>query len=714
MSNKNLSVALMLTANASGLDAGLRHGQSSVKQFTSGVKREFDALGSAWRSTMGKVGLIGGGVGVGLMLKQATSTFGQAEHDLRAMGNAGDLSSRQLSTVQRELLGTAQKTNQFRQELIGGLNVLVSSGMEFERARTLIEDVGYAATASGASIEDLSKTAFALDTNLKVLPSDMRKALNILTVSGFSGAFELKDMARYFPVITAQIGKLKMEGPKAAASIGAALQVAKMGAGTQEEAATNLQNYLMKLTMKDTTKNFEKEFNVDWEKEFKKFLKTEDPLLASAQFIAKKVGTDPFNIQKVFGDQQVLNFLNPMLKFMDKYKEFRDKSVNDKVTINRAYQANMDTGVEQWKRMNINMQAVVQSSETLNSIWSKGNELLKATNDRLSDKSVTLETLVGGGAALAAGTYIGGRIFKGVTGKMFASLGGTAAGVAVGKGLQEAAGVTPVFVVNMPAAGMGGGSVIDKLPGAGGAGGGTAASLRLWPALVRASIPLLASAGYVYALHEYTKGADRKGTYLHNPTQFTPNPNSWRITNWWHSVNAEDAHMREQAWMAKNFSGWQRFKESSAFGDATPLPGSEAEALRRGGGKGSSADLYRLHEQSGDPARALQPVIERFVGAFEGRQFDLSSGLGELAASQERSGKALETRLGELGGDLQTAINNSNMADKIGRYFDAGIARINEKKATLTVKIDGPGRVTAAQASGFNLNVDTGLLPVGQ
>lgn len=78
-----------------------------------------------------------------------------------------------------------------------------------------------------------------------------------------------------------------------------------------------------------------------------------------------------------------------------------------------------------------------------------------------------------GGAAGAAAGAIGGAL---------GSAANLAGGVAVGKVLQEAAGITPVFVVNMPSGGLGGENGLPDLPGApkpaaAGAAGAAAAGL---------------------------------------------------------------------------------------------------------------------------------------------------------------------------------------------------------------------------------------------
>jgi hypothetical protein len=684
MANKNLSVALELTANSAGLDAGLRRGQTAVHRFGQGVRNEFKAIDDAWNSTAANLGKIGLGLGGGAYLGAATKRFADAEHTLRGMGNAGDLTNRQLGSVQRELLQTAKDTNQFRESLIGGLNTLVSSGMEFDRSKSLIREIGYAATASQADIEDLSKTVFALDTNLKVLPKDMGKALNVLTVSGFSGAFELKDMARYFPLLTAQAGKLSMEGPTGAASLGAGLQVAKMGAGTQGDAATNLVNYLTKLTMKQTTENFAKEFNVDWEAKFKEFGKSADPLLASVKFIKDTVGTDPFKIQKIFGDQQVLDFLTPMLQHTKEYENIQAKSLSETGAIDKAYATNMGTLVEQSKRFRINMEAITEQSKSLNAAWSVGGNLLKGVNDKLATGDISLEGMVGGGAALAGGAYVGSRLLKGAAGGLFGMLGGAASGLAIAK----ATGATPVSVVNWPAGGeMDLTSQIVRNPmgsaaaGVGLGAAGSAASGALAGSGLRAagSASLLGSAGALALSGAAGYGI---GAFGINPL----------LTDY-----------------AKNRIG-------EAMADAfSPFSGEARQSINRTSRYQSRAggDDAGSHDWTTPGTHAFMADTLGFGAAKMLSLFGNKEAKNAVAINEN---KEVQRRLANIGPDVDKALrdNNASLGDKLENAIREALAKASEKKVDMSLTLKGqPAILEKLSTQGANVSIDSGILGTG-
>jgi hypothetical protein len=460
--SRDLQIALQLKAETTQLVGGLGRGRQAVHSFTAGVKKELAELKSAFSSVEGKLAGLGFSIGAGAFVANATKTFAQAEYNLREMGNAGELSKEQLAGLQVGLLDTARQVGKFREDLIAGISVLVGSGEDFNTAVGEIGAIGYAATASGAQVDDLAKATYALRSNLALLPKDVRAALNVLTVGGFEGAFELKDMARYLPTITAQAQKLNLKGVSGAASLAAGLQVARLGAGTQEEAATNFSNFLSKLTSQETVKNFEKKFGVEWTKTFKKIVKnSEDPLLDAVLEIKKAVGTDPFKLGELFGDMQVMNFLNPMIQNIERYKAIRVKELNDQATVDKAWSANMATSLKQWDLLKQNIEVITQKSESLNAVWKQGTDALKSVNQYLNPtntseegpvkpKEVSLEKMVGYGAGGVISAYALSRILPPAVGKLFGSSANLAAGITAGKALEKAVGVTPVFVTNWP------------------------------------------------------------------------------------------------------------------------------------------------------------------------------------------------------------------------------------------------------------------------
>ena len=108
----------------------------------------------------------GGGLAYKLGIPQAIPEAFALEHQLRELGNVGQLSTEQLKEMDERLGSISRHTNQFRSEIAEGLNVLVASGIAPEKALDYMNVIGRTATAAQAEIVDISKTAFAVTDNL--------------------------------------------------------------------------------------------------------------------------------------------------------------------------------------------------------------------------------------------------------------------------------------------------------------------------------------------------------------------------------------------------------------------------------------------------------------------------------------------------------------------------------------------------------------------
>ena len=107
-------------------------------------------------------------------------------------------------------------------------------------------------------MDDLGSVALALKDNLQIGEDGFEGALNMLAYAGKRGQFEIRDMAKWLPSLSPSFQALGVTGKEAVAEIGAALQIARKGAGSNDEAANNFRNFLAKLTAPETLKGFEK------------------------------------------------------------------------------------------------------------------------------------------------------------------------------------------------------------------------------------------------------------------------------------------------------------------------------------------------------------------------------------------------------------------------------------------------------------------------
>lgn len=209
--------------------------------------------------------------------------------------------------------------------------------------------------------------------------NEVNYALNVLTAAGKEGRFELKAMARTFPELTASASMLGMKGTKSVASLGAALQIAMKGAGTEGEAATNFSRFLGGLTSPLVVKNFSEKFGVSMEKILKNAAeKGSDPIVEVLEVVRKKTDGNMFKVSEVFHDKTMLDFIKPMLQNMDEYNRIKSTILKSNNVIEEDYEKMMSTTTEQWKKLTINLQKF--SFEKLEKPLKSVNSILTTVN----------------------------------------------------------------------------------------------------------------------------------------------------------------------------------------------------------------------------------------------------------------------------------------------------------------------------------------------
>lgn len=310
------------------------------------------SLESARQANLAKRGELRGKIGdaavaTGAVLLPALSSFKKSSefnYQLQLIANTADLTKRETIALGEAVLDASRKTGQAAPDMLQAIGFLVAAGMEVKTAQASVLTIGRTATASGAEIEDLAKAAYVLQDALKIDPGQLQGALDILAQAGKEGNVELKDMAKQLPVLGAGFVSLKMEGREAAATMGAALEIARKGAGDADEAANNMKNYIAKIMSPETLKKAKKEFNLDLYQVIQDAQKTGgNPFEASMKAIMEATKGDQKAIGELFGDMQVQNFVRPMIQNWGKYEEIKRKALGASGVTDRDYSKVMAT-----------------------------------------------------------------------------------------------------------------------------------------------------------------------------------------------------------------------------------------------------------------------------------------------------------------------------------------------------------------------------------
>lgn len=270
------------------------------------------------------------------------------DYQLQLIGNTADMTSDQVGALKRSILDTSKATSQSATNIQKGMGFLVAAGMDPQKATRFLGAIGKTATASAADVEDLAKMVFTLEDSLKIGADGMQAAIDSMAQAGKEGNVELRDMAKQLPVLGSGFVSLKMEGREAAATMGAALQIARKGAADADEAANNMKNFIAKIMSPETLKKAKKEFNLDLYKVIKDAqTKGQNPFEAAMGAIIKATKGDQKAIGELFQDMQVQNFLRPMIQNWEEYKRIKDKALSADGVIERDFAKMMATTKQQ-------------------------------------------------------------------------------------------------------------------------------------------------------------------------------------------------------------------------------------------------------------------------------------------------------------------------------------------------------------------------------
>lgn len=291
---------------------------------------------------------VAGGAAVSLPFLAAAKEATEFEYQMQLIGNTAEMTKPQVKALAAEIMDIGKSVNQSAQNTQRGLGFLIAAGMELETARATIGTVGKAATATGGEIEDMAKAAFTLNDSLKIAPGDILAAMDSLAKAGKEGNVEFKDMAKQLPVIASGMSALKMGGREAAATIGAALQIARKGAADPDEAANNMKNFIAKIMSPETLKKATKNFNLDLYKVITDAQTSgKNPFDEAMVAIMKATKGDQKKIGELFQDMQVQNFIRPMIQNWEKYNDIKGKALGADGTIDRDFAKIMETNKEQ-------------------------------------------------------------------------------------------------------------------------------------------------------------------------------------------------------------------------------------------------------------------------------------------------------------------------------------------------------------------------------
>ncbi|WP_095189970.1 phage tail tape measure protein [Pseudomonas sp. Irchel 3E19] len=250
-------------------------------------------IDSGVKGMKGAVGAAVVGVGAMALPTKVSADFGAIVRDIAI--KAGIANKPQEQEMSRKIIDTSRDTGMARNDVADVVNQLVGAGMDLSKALEYAPVAAKFVVGQGSSGVDTAKMINALGQNAKITdPKQMQQALEAIAYQGQAGSFEAADMAKWFPELLANMASNGITGLDAVTQLGAMLQVQMKQAGSSDEAANNLKNWMGKIGSTDTVKAYEKA-GIDYKGSMQTGLQNGMSTLETSMALAQKYiqATDP-------------------------------------------------------------------------------------------------------------------------------------------------------------------------------------------------------------------------------------------------------------------------------------------------------------------------------------------------------------------------------------------------------------------------------------
>ena len=460
------------------------------------LAKEYDRLGRAGRSAELKAKGFGqidqgkkqvrAGAAQGVVATGMVAVTAKVSADYQAIIRdiaikAGVARTAQEGDMSRGIIKTSNDIGMGRNEVAGVVNELVGAGMELKQALEFAPVAAKFVVGQGSSGVDTAKMIQALQTNAKITdPKVLEKALEAVAFQGQEGSFEASDMARWFPELLASMGRQGITGMDAVTQLGAMLQVQMKTAGTADEAANNLKNWMEKVGSGDVVKAYSKA-GIDYQGSLntgiqggkstleasfglaKRYIEATDPKKAAKMAEATAQISKEANPEKakamlssleqalrtgdIFADMQVKSALTAYMQYSGLYERLKTESANASGILDKNLAERRDTSSQKWAEMfqagNDAMRSVGDAIRPVTDAVATGLTTVVKSLTKVSDESPELvKWLTGLAIGASAITSVVGAVKIG-RGVLNLARGGLGGGGGAGR-----AGVQSVFVTN--------------------------------------------------------------------------------------------------------------------------------------------------------------------------------------------------------------------------------------------------------------------------
>lgn len=292
---------------------------------------------------------------IGRPIQQAVTAWNSYDDALSDVGIKTARSQQEMRAWGETVRSQARALNMTSTAIVKGVDALAAGGIEDVRtAATLFPILARAALATKSSTKELAETMVTLVNNMKVAPSEVQRAFDMMATAGKAGQFETADMARFFPKLGAAYAGLGQTGTKAVNDIAAALQVLRKNTGTAGEAATNFDQMLKQLTAPTaiTRKAFE-EAGIDISAAMAKGMKEGRVLETIREVMDKVTGGDLSKINQILRNSEAAGGVRALIQHWQEFERIRAEGAKAQGVIDQDFARRMGLGVEKVNAFNV-------------------------------------------------------------------------------------------------------------------------------------------------------------------------------------------------------------------------------------------------------------------------------------------------------------------------------------------------------------------------
>lgn len=430
-----------------------------LKMSTSAAGRGIDALGNRYVA-------LGAAVAGGA----AVRNFEQLDRRLSRVAIAADI-GREKS---KELYDEIQRVSNLKgiridpAEALSAVEEILTKTGDLDYAMSNLPNIATVIQATGAGGTEVG----GIFTEFKKLAIDSSeaamKAIDTLNLQGKTGAFTLGNMAKEGPKIFAAYAATGRQGSDAVKELGAALQIIRQGVGSDAEAVTAFESIIRDLTRPETVKKLKQLGNIDvfdpeQLKQGKEVMRSLPVLIEEIVTKSKGLST---NLAGLNLTDEAKRALKPSIaEFVQTgdvkaFEQFMNVTGDGTATVNDAavaagdFAASLQLISNSWSQFS-NQQLAGPIAELADAI----NSLEPDAVQNWLETGKNIAMVVGGLIAVKKGV----DAFRWTKGIWDAAKPGKGGAGGLG-GAIGSLGATPVYVVNMPGGGLGGGDLPTGSP----------------------------------------------------------------------------------------------------------------------------------------------------------------------------------------------------------------------------------------------------------